>query len=212
MVRRFVENRNWQDIIATLKASKLRGMGGAGFPTGLKWEIVRNAPGSTKYIVCNADESEPGTIKDRHIMENVPYLVIEGMIIAGLVTGAQQGNSLYPARIRSARKRFLQEEIERCYQHGHSRTAKYWAAIWPSIWRFLSAPAAISAEKRARCSKPSKASAPSRATSLRFPVTNGLWNQPTVINNVETFCAGHRDPGARAGVVSNRKARTALSA
>ena len=87
VVRRFVETRNWQDIIAALKAAGLRGMGGAGFPTSSKWELVRNAPSSPKYIVCNADESEPGTIKDRGIMENVPYLVIEGMITAGLVTG-----------------------------------------------------------------------------------------------------------------------------
>ena len=91
VVQRFVEERDWQQVIATLKQAKLRGMGGAGFRTGLKWEIVRNAAGSTKYIVCNADESEPGTIKDRHIMENVPYLVMEGMIIAGLVTGAHKG-------------------------------------------------------------------------------------------------------------------------
>jgi len=93
VVRRFVETRNWQEIIAALKTAGLRGMGGAGFPTSSKWELVRNAPGSTKYIVCNADESEPGTIKDRGIMENVPYLVIEGMIVAGqrIVIGDGQG-------------------------------------------------------------------------------------------------------------------------
>ena len=73
-------------VLNALKASTLRGMGGAGFPTGSKWEIVRNASGTQKYVVCNADESEPGTIKDRFIMENVPHLVIEGMIMAGLVT------------------------------------------------------------------------------------------------------------------------------
>ena len=78
-------------LIASLKASELRGMGGAGFPTGLKWEIVRNAPGDPKYIVCNADESEPGTFKDRFLLENVPHLLVEGMILAGLVTGARQG-------------------------------------------------------------------------------------------------------------------------
>src|SRR5262249_7654754 len=76
VVRRFIETRHGQEIIAALKAGALRGMGGAGFPTSSKWELVRNAPGETKYIVCNADESEPGTIKDRGIMENVPYLVI----------------------------------------------------------------------------------------------------------------------------------------
>ena len=78
-------------MIAQLKASGLSGLGGAGFPTGVKWEAVRKERGPEKYVVCNADESEPGTIKDRFIMRNLPNLVIEGMIIAGLVTGAQKG-------------------------------------------------------------------------------------------------------------------------
>ena len=90
-VRKLVASGDTNALIASLKASGLRGMGGAGFPTGLKWEIVRNAPGDDKYIVCNADESEPGTIKDRFIMSNVPHLLVEGMILAGLVTGARQG-------------------------------------------------------------------------------------------------------------------------
>ena len=110
VVRRFVETRDWAGIVATLKASGLRGMGGAGFPTGSKWEIVRNAPGKEKYIVCNADESEPGTIKDRFIMENAPWLVIEGMITAGLVTGARRG-ILYIRHEYENPKEILQEEI-----------------------------------------------------------------------------------------------------
>ena len=69
----------------------MSGLGGAGFPTGVKWEIVRKERSAEKYVVCNADESEPGTIKDRFIMQHLPHLVIEGMIIAGLVTGAQKG-------------------------------------------------------------------------------------------------------------------------
>ena len=93
----------------------LRGMGGAGFPTGTKWEIVSNAAGKEKYIVCNADESEPGTIKDRFIMENVPYLLIEGMITAGLVTGAKQG-ILYIRHEYERPREILQEEIEKCYR------------------------------------------------------------------------------------------------
>src|SRR5208282_1432083 len=98
----------------SLKAAGLRGMGGAGFPTSSKWEFVRNAPGSTKYIVCNADESEPGTIKDRGIMENVPYLVIEGMTNAALVTRARKG-ILYSRKLYDEPKGILQNEIDRCY-------------------------------------------------------------------------------------------------
>src|SRR5581483_7026152 len=115
IIKSFVEKRNWQEIVAELKASTLRGMGGAGFPTGMKWEIVRNAPGTAKYVVCNADESEPGTIKDRFIMENVPYLVIEGMILAGLVTGAKKG-ILYVRHEYEHPKEVLQQEIDRCYR------------------------------------------------------------------------------------------------
>src|SRR5262245_22043059 len=77
-------------IIQTLKDSGLRGMGGAGFPTGLKWEIVRNATGEQKYVVVNADESEPGTFKDRFLMEKFPHLLIEGILLGSYVVGAQK--------------------------------------------------------------------------------------------------------------------------
>ena len=128
VVKHLVETRNVNGVIAALKAAGLRGMGGAGFPTGIKWEIVRNAAGDEKYIVCNADESEPGTIKDRFIMENAPYLVIEGMITAGLVTGAKKG-ILYirheyekPKRDPAGRDRALL-----CAKSCWART--FWAAI-----------------------------------------------------------------------------------
>ena len=114
-VRRFVEGRDFKAVLDMLKASGLRGMGGAGFPTGTKWEIVRNAAGTQKYIVCNADESEPGTIKDRFIMENLPHLVIEGMIVAGLVTGATKG-IIYIRHEYEEPREALQEEIQRCYR------------------------------------------------------------------------------------------------
>ena len=114
-VRRLLETHDYAGVIATLKASALRGLGGAGFPTGLKWEIVRNAPGEQKYIVCNADESEPGTIKDRFIMQHLPYLVIEGMILAGLVTGAKKGY-LYIRHEYEEPKEFSRRRLERCYR------------------------------------------------------------------------------------------------
>src|SRR5206468_5750069 len=79
VVKQLVASGDRDGVIATLKTSALRGLGGAGFPTGIKWETVRNAPATQKYVVCNADESEPGTIKDRYIMRHAPHLVIEGM-------------------------------------------------------------------------------------------------------------------------------------
>ena len=186
VVRRFVENRNWQEIIATLKAAGLRGMGGAGFPTSSKWELVRNAPGSTKHIVCNADESEPGTIKDRGIMENVPYLVIEGMITAGLVTGARKG-ILYIRHEYEEPREVLQEEIDRCYQQGLLGSRILGSDLTFDLEIFVSPGGYICGEESALLEAIEGKRAEPR-NKPPFPVTNGLWNQPTVINNVETFC------------------------
>ncbi len=186
VVRRFVETRNWQEIIATLKAAGLRGMGGAGFPTSSKWELVRNAPGSTKYIVCNADESEPGTIKDRAIMENVPYLVIEGMIVAGLVTGARQG-ILYIRHEYEGPQEVLQQEIERCYQQGLLGSRVLGGELAFDLKIFVSPGGYICGEESALLEAIEGKRAEPR-NKPPFPVTHGLWNQPTVINNVETFC------------------------
>jgi NADH:ubiquinone oxidoreductase subunit F (NADH-binding)/NADH:ubiquinone oxidoreductase subunit E len=186
VVRRFVDTRNWQEILAALKAAGLRGMGGAGFPTSSKWEFVRNAPGSTKYIVCNADESEPGTIKDRGIMENVPYLVIEGMITAGLVTGARKG-ILYIRHEYEEPKEVLQQEIDRCYQLGVLGPRVLGSDLAFDLEIFVSPGGYVCGEESALLEAiEGKRSEPRNKPP--FPVTNGLWNQPTVINNVETFC------------------------
>jgi formate dehydrogenase beta subunit len=186
VVRRFIETRNWQDIIAALKAAGLRGMGGAGFPTSTKWELVRNAPGSTKYIVCNADESEPGTIKDRGIMENVPYLVIEGMITAGLVTGAKKG-ILYIRHEYENPKEILQEEIDRCYEQGLLGSQVLGSDLAFDLEIFVSPGGYVCGEESALLEAiEGKRSEPRNKPP--FPVISGLWNQPTVINNVETFC------------------------
>jgi formate dehydrogenase beta subunit len=186
VLRRFVETRNWQEIISTLKAAGLRGMGGAGFPTSSKWELVRNAPSYPKYIVCNADESEPGTIKDRGIMENVPYLVIEGMITAGLVTGAQKG-ILYIRHEYEGPKEILQEEIDRCYQRGLLGSRILGSDLAFDLEIFVSPGGYICGEESALLEAIEGKRAEPR-NKPPFPVTNGLWNQPTVINNVETFC------------------------
>jgi formate dehydrogenase beta subunit len=186
VVRRFVETRNWQEIIASLKVAGLRGMGGAGFPTSSKWEIVRNASATPKYIVCNADESEPGTIKDRGIMENVPYLVIEGMITAGLVTGAQRG-ILYIRHEYEHPKEVLQEEIDRCYKQGLLGPRILGSDLAFDLEIFVSPGGYICGEESALLEAIEGKRAEPR-NKPPFPVTNGLWNQPTVINNVETFC------------------------
>jgi len=185
VVRRFVDTRDWAGIIATLKASGLRGMGGAGFPTGSKWEIVRNARGKEKYIVCNADESEPGTIKDRFIMENAPWLVIEGMITAGLVTGARRG-ILYIRHEYENPKEILQEEIERCYRERLLGANILGSDLSFDLEIFVSPGGYICGEESALLEAIEGKRAEPR-NKPPFPGTNGLWNQPTAINNVETF-------------------------
>jgi formate dehydrogenase beta subunit len=185
VVRQFIETPDWAGVVATLKAAGLRGMGGAGFPTGSKWEIVRNAPGKEKYIVCNADESEPGTIKDRFIMENVPYLVIEGMIMAGLVTGARRG-ILYIRHEYERPKEILQEEIGRCYREGLLGPNILGSAMAFDLEIFVSPGGYICGEESALLEAIEGKRAEPR-NKPPFPGTNGLWNQPTAINNVETF-------------------------
>ena len=185
VVRKFIETRDWAGVIATLKNSSLRGMGGAGFPTGMKWEIVRNAPGTERYIVCNADESEPGTIKDRFIMEQVPWLVIEGMIMAGLVTGARKG-ILYIRHEYEGPREILQAEIGRCYSQGLLGKGILGSDLTFDLEIFVSPGGYICGEESALLEAiEGKRSEPRNKPP--FPGTNGLWNKPTVINNVETF-------------------------
>jgi formate dehydrogenase beta subunit len=184
-VRQLLTTKDYLGIIATLKNSGLRGLGGAGFPTGTKWEIVRNAKGSTKYIVCNADESEPGTVKDRYIMEHVPHLVIEGMIIAGLVTGARKG-ILYIRHEYEEPKEILQEEIDRCYGIEALGPSIFGSSSGFELSIFTSPGGYICGEESALIEAiEGKRSEPRNKPP--FPGNQGLFNMPTVINNVETF-------------------------
>jgi len=116
-LRAAIATKDWDGLLALLKEAELRGMGGAGFPTSMKWDLVRKQPAPEKYIVCNADESEPGTIKDRFIMTHLPHLLVEGMILAGLVTGAKQG-ILYIRHEYHLQEEILGEETRRCYRAG----------------------------------------------------------------------------------------------
>jgi NADH:ubiquinone oxidoreductase subunit F (NADH-binding)/NADH:ubiquinone oxidoreductase subunit E len=184
-VQRFLASPDVEALLATLKQSGLRGLGGAGFPTGDKWRFVLNAPGGPKYIVCNADESEPGTIKDRFIMEMVPHLLIEGMVIAGLVTGAQQGYI------------YLRHEYEMC-EHALERAlaeARAKGVIGQRVLEsdrtfelelFMSPGGYICGEESALLEAMEGKPAQPR-NKPPFPGTFGLHGKPTVINNVETL-------------------------
>ncbi len=184
-LRSAVATRDWDGIIAKLKASGLPGLGGAGFPTGIKWELVRKAPGPEKYVVCNADESEPGTIKDRFILQNLPFLVIEGMILAGLVTGAQKG-ILYIRHEYQNPEHVLQEEIDRCYQEGLLGSGILGSDLIFDLEIFVSPGGYICGEESALIEAIEGKRAEPR-NKPPFPVTHGVFNKPTALNNVETF-------------------------
>jgi NADH:ubiquinone oxidoreductase subunit F (NADH-binding) len=185
MLRQYVQSGDWIGLIARLKESGLRGLGGAGFPTGMKWEIVRNQPGDEKFIVCNADESEPGTIKDRFIMTHAPHLVVEGMILGGLVVGARHG-ILYIRHEYGTQEHILEEEIRRCYAEGLLGARILGSDRSFDLEVFVSPGGYICGEESALLEAIEGKRAEPR-NKPPFPGQQGLWQKPTVINNVETF-------------------------
>jgi NADH:ubiquinone oxidoreductase subunit F (NADH-binding) len=187
VLRSYVQSKDWAGLIATLKASGLRGLGGAGFPTGMKWELVRNQPGDVKYIVCNADESEPGTIKDRHIMTNAPHLLVEGMILGGLVAGARHG-VIYIRHEYTDQEHILQDEIDRCYREGILGSRVMGSDLAFDLEVFVSPGLYICGEESALLeAMEGKRAEPRNKPPFPGQHGGGLWGKPTVINNVETF-------------------------
>jgi formate dehydrogenase beta subunit len=184
-VRNLVKTRDWAAAFEILKASGLRGLGGAGFPTESKWQMVRQAQSAEKFVVCNADESEPGTFKDRFILSNIPHLVLEGMILAGLLTGAQRG-ILYIRHEYEAQEKALHQEIEHCRKHGLLGSHILGTELSFDIELFVSPGGYICGEETALLEAIEGKRAEPR-NKPPFPVQEGLWNKPTVINNVETF-------------------------
>ena len=164
-------------MIDEVKESGLRGRGGAGFPCGLKWEFTRNAAGDEKFIICNADEGEVGTFKDRYILENDPFTLIEGLAIAGYAIGAGQGyiylraeyhfllDSLLNAINQVKGKGFLKHIDIEVREGAGAYICGEESALMDSI---------EGGRGEARFKPP-------------FPPDKGLWQKPTVINNVETL-------------------------
>jgi formate dehydrogenase beta subunit len=184
-LRELARTKDWNGVLAQLKEAELRGMGGAGFPTSMKWDLVRKQPGTEKYIVCNADESEPGTIKDRFIMTHLPHLLVEGMILAGLVTGAKQG-ILYIRHEYHLQEEILGEEIGRCYRAGLLGKNILGNGLEFDLRVFVSPGGYICGEESALIEAIEGHRAEPR-NKPPFPGVQGLWQKPTVINNVETF-------------------------
>lgn len=176
------------ELIKIVKASRLRGRGGAGFPAGMKWEFTRGAPGERKFVVCNADEGEPGTFKDRVILTEAAGLMFEGMTIAGYAIGSSEG-IVYLRGEYAYLLPFLEEILSK------RRTAGLLGrdVLGKSGFKFdiriqLGAGAYVCGEETALLSScEGKAGDPK--TRPPFPAQKGYLGMPTVINNVETYCA-----------------------
>lgn len=174
-----------KEVINTISESGLRGRGGAGFPTGKKWEFTAAAHNEKKYVVCNADEGDPGAFMDRSILEGTPHSVVEAMIIAGYCIGADMGYIYVRAEYPIAVKRF-QKAIEQAREYGIIGKN-----IWGTNFNFdleirLGAGAFVCGEETALLeSIEGKRGQP--RLKPPFPASSGLWEKPTLINNVETY-------------------------
>jgi NADH-quinone oxidoreductase subunit F len=176
-----------ENIIAELKTSVLRGRGGAGFPTGLKWSFLsRNTPGQ-KYILCNSDEGEPGTCKDRDILRFNPHQVIEGMIIGAYVMGATVGYNYIRGEYNEPFER-SEEALKEAYSAGLLGKNILNSGTDFDLYNYLGAGAYICGEETALMEslegKPGKP-----RFKPPFPANYGLYGRPTTINNTETFAS-----------------------
>ena len=175
------------DIINEVKASNLRGRGGAGFPTGMKWSFVPKNVDKPKYIVVNADESEPGTCKDRVLIENDPHQLIEGMMIAGLAVGAKAGYIYIRGEYRYLIE-IMDKAIAEAYAKGWLGKNINGTGFDFECFTHTGAGAYECGEESALLeSLEGKRGIP--RIRPPFPAVSGAWQSPTVLNNVETFCA-----------------------
>ena len=165
-------------VVAALKDSGLRGMGGAGFPTGQKWDLVRGAAGSPKYVICNADESEPGTFKDRQILATQPHLVLEGLLLAMEVVDAQEG-WVFLRHEYGPEERVLRAEIDALRAAGLVGPGR-------QVDVFVSPGGYILGEETAllECMEGHRGEPRNKPP---FPGTYGLHGRPTLMNSVETL-------------------------
>jgi len=178
-------NKSPGDICSAIKESGLLGRGGAAFMTDIKWEGAAAAAGEPKYIVCNADESEPGTFKDRVLLENDPFAILEGMLIAGYAIGAEKGFIYIRGEYPKA-QRIFQQVIHAAEAHGYLGEDILGTGTSFQVEIRSGAGAYICGEETALFeSIEGKRGFP--RLKPPFPTTHGLFQKPTVINNVETF-------------------------
>jgi len=173
------------EVIAEMKASGLRGRGGAGFPTWLKWHLATQTPEGERYVLCNADEGDPGAFMDRSMLESDPFNAIEGMIIGGFAVGAQRGfiyiRAEYPLAIRR-----IQHAMELCHKYGILGENIMNSGFAFDIEIRLGAGAFVCGEETALIRSIEGERGQPRIRPP-YPSQSGLWGKPTVINNAETF-------------------------
>jgi NADH-quinone oxidoreductase subunit F len=176
-----------EEVVEEVKKSGLRGRGGAGFPTGMKWSFLAKPEGVPRYLVCNADESEPGTFKDRYLMEKLPHLLIEGMILSSFALGANQsyiyirGEFMYVLNI-------LEKAIAEAYAKGYLGKNILGSGYDLDLVVTPGGGAYICGEETALLeSLEGKRGNP--RIKPPFPAVKGLWGCPTVVNNVESIAA-----------------------
>ncbi|TLN03733.1 NADP oxidoreductase, partial [bacterium] len=174
-----------ESVIAELEGAGLRGRGGAGFPTGTKWKFVAKTSASQKYVICNADESEPGTFKDRLILEGDPHSIIEAMTIAGYAVGASEGYIYIRGEYSLAQER-MHRAIVKSREMGFLGSNIFETDFSFNIHIHSGAGAYICGEETALIESIEGKPGIPRARPP-FPTTHGLWGMPTLVNNVETL-------------------------
>jgi len=174
-----------EDVIEIIKSSGLRGRGGAGFPTGVKWEIAREQDSKQKYLICNADEGDPGAFMDRSVIEGNPHAVIEGLIIGAYAIGIDKGYVYIRAEYPLAVER-LKKAISDAKKNGFLGKGILGTGFNFDIKVKLGAGAFVCGEETALIASIEGQRGMPRAKPP-FPVYHGLWGKPTVINNVETL-------------------------
>ena len=174
-----------ENVIDLVEKSGLQGRGGAGFPAGRKWKLVRAAQGNKKYIVCNADESEPGTFKDRIVLEGDPHVIIESMAIAAYAIGADEGYIYIRGEYGLAYRR-LEKAILQAREFGFLGEKIFGTEFNFNIHIHAGAGAYVCGEETALLESLEGRRGEPRSRPP-YPVTKGLWNKPTSVNNVETL-------------------------
>lgn len=199
-------------VLEEIKTSGLRGRGGAGFPIGLKLEFCRNAEGDVKFIICNADEGDPGAFSDRYLLEQQPHSVLFGMLVSGYVTGAHHGilyiRAEYPEAVQT-----VQRAIDELKDH-HLSGSDIQGSGFDFEFKIIQAQGSYICGEETALINSIEGQRPEVRVRPPYPAQRGLFNKPTVVNNVETLAALHfivsKGGGAWKGIGTARSSGTKL--